>query len=342
MKEENKYFELTNKILHEQNKKEIQEESDLQNNHLRQENQNSQSSYELNRWTVVRGVIVSVLLILIIMNTAYGFVMKNNEVTCFNDMSFENTKELNQYFAKNKIFLHLLLIVSSFCVDLNLILMGLHWILFGKSIRLFIILFLFYFARNVCQQIFQMRYPENYLWEYPGFPSLSVSYLKTNDFFYSGHIGFPTIFGFEHWKLQNKVLMIFCIFTALLEAFTMIISRGHYSIDLITGFVMGHYLTIIGSELSDKYIDNLFLKIRNFILKNHSKNNSITKLNAELSNEASTDELSTKGMENVSNTTKEMTIKISKEKENEIEIALDSLSKHTGREKEDGVCILNE
>ena len=118
---------------------------------MRQENQNSQYPYELNRWTVVRGVIISVLLILIIMNTTYGFVMKNNEVTCFNDMSFEKTKELNQYFDKNKKFLHLLLIVSSFCVDLNLIFMALHWILFGKSIRLFIILFLFYFARNMCQ-----------------------------------------------------------------------------------------------------------------------------------------------------------------------------------------------
>jgi len=167
-----------------------------------------------------------------------------------------------------------------------------------------------------------MRYPENYLWEYPGFPSISVSYLKTNDFFYSGHIGFPTIFGFEHSKLQNKALMIFCIFTALLETFTMIISRGHYSIDLITGFVMGHYLTIIGSELSDKYIDNLFLKIQNLISNNHSKNNSITLENAELSNEASIEEVSTGRMENVLNTTKEVTMQISKEKENEIEIAL--------------------
>ena len=101
-----------------------------------------------------------------------------------------------------------------------------------------------------------MRYPDGYLWEYPGIPSLSVSYLKTNDFFYSGHVGFPTIFGLEHRKNGNRYMMWFCIFTACLEAFTMIVNRGHYIIDLMAGFVMGHYLSIICEDICVNYIDN--------------------------------------------------------------------------------------
>jgi hypothetical protein len=38
-----------------------------------------------------------------------------------------------------------------------------------------------------------MRYPEGYLWDYPGFPSIFIPYGKTNDFFYSGHVGLCVI-----------------------------------------------------------------------------------------------------------------------------------------------------
>jgi len=101
-----------------------------------------------------------------------------------------------------------------------------------------------------------MKYPPGYLWDYPGFPSLSVSYLRTNDFFFSGHVGLPTIFGLEHKRLGYRLMMWFCVFTVFLEAFTMVATHGHYIIDLMTGVVMAHYLTIIASELCTNYIDN--------------------------------------------------------------------------------------
>lgn len=95
-----------------------------------------------------------------------------------------------------------------------------------------------------------MRYPDGYLWEYPGIPSVTVSYLKTNDFFFSGHVGFPIIIGMECHKLNKKYLMVFCLFTSLFEACTMIVTRGHYIIDIITGLGMAHYFYMI----VDKYI----------------------------------------------------------------------------------------
>ena len=38
-----------------------------------------------------------------------------------------------------------------------------------------------------------MRFPEGYLWDFPGIYSITVPYGKTNDFFYSGHIGCAVI-----------------------------------------------------------------------------------------------------------------------------------------------------
>jgi len=88
------------------------------------------------------------------------------------------------------------------------------------------------------------------LWDYPGLPSLAVSYLKSNDFFFSGHVGFPIIIGLEFKSQKNHYMYVFSLFTSFFEASTMIVLRGHYSIDLITGVIFSHYIYI----LTDKYI----------------------------------------------------------------------------------------
>lgn len=95
-----------------------------------------------------------------------------------------------------------------------------------------------------------MQFPEGYLWENPGFPTLTISYLRTSDFFFSGHVGFPIIMAAECYKLNKKFIMMICFFTCLVEAFTMVVTRGHYIIDLITGLIVSHYVYI----LVDKFI----------------------------------------------------------------------------------------
>jgi len=98
-----------------------------------------------------------------------------------------------------------------------------------------------------------MKFPDGYLWEYPGFPSLFVSYLKTNDFFFSGHVGLPILMICEFYKMKKYSMIYFSVFTLTLEFLTMIALRGHYSIDLITGIFMAHYCFI----LTEKYIHHL-------------------------------------------------------------------------------------
>lgn len=87
-----------------------------------------------------------------------------------------------------------------------------------------------------------MSFPEGFIWEYPGFPSIMVSYLKTNDFFYSGHVGLPVLLMCEFHILKRYYMFAFCILTFFIEAFTMIATRGHYTIDLITGAIFAHYI----------------------------------------------------------------------------------------------------
>ena len=103
-----------------------------------------------------------------------------------------------------------------------------------------------------------MKYPEGYIWDYPGISSLTVSYLKTNDFFFSGHVGLPIIIGLDCLQDNKTYIFILSLFICIFESFTMIVTRGHYIIDIFAGIIISHYLFII----VDKYIyilDNYFI-----------------------------------------------------------------------------------
>lgn len=90
-----------------------------------------------------------------------------------------------------------------------------------------------------------MSFPKGFTWEYPGFPSVVVSYLKTNDFFYSGHVGMPMICFMEFRADKKKLISYFCLFVMLYEGFIVLISRVHYSIDIFVGMFFSQYLFII-------------------------------------------------------------------------------------------------
>ena len=87
-----------------------------------------------------------------------------------------------------------------------------------------------------------MKFPDGFLWGYPGFPSIMVSYLKTNDFFYSGHCGLPIVLLCEFRFLKINIMSAICLFVFFLETFTMLTLRGHYTIDVIAGAIFAHYI----------------------------------------------------------------------------------------------------
>ena len=97
-----------------------------------------------------------------------------------------------------------------------------------------------------------MRYPEKYGWEYPGWYSISVSYFKTNDFFYSGHVGFSLIGILEFFRKKCYYFaFLFAFPIMIIEIFVIIGVRGHYSIDILAGILMALYFEYYGELLSN-------------------------------------------------------------------------------------------
>jgi len=98
--------------------------------------------------------------------------------------------------------------------------------------------------------MFQMRYPDGYLWSWPGFYSITVPYGATNDFFFSGHIGCCLIMALEYRANKWYKFMGFSFFTLTLQTFLMACLRGHYVIDMIAGLIFGHYFWVLGERFS--------------------------------------------------------------------------------------------
>ena len=228
---------------------------------VRENTDENSTEIKYDKFFLIRSMLIVIGLAVVILNTVYGFILPHGNVECLQDKAFEITAGMNKYLSENTVPRHLLIALSSFCVDFVILFMSFNWVVYGRSWRVVFSLGVFYMFRGCVQNLFQMKFPEGYLWEYPSFPSLTVSYLKTNDFFFSGHVGFPIIIAMECHNLGKKFMMGFCLVTCLFEAFTMTVTRGHYVIDLITGVIVAHYV-YMNVEKYIHLVDNSVIGMR--------------------------------------------------------------------------------
>ena len=168
---------------------------------------------------------------------------------CNIDKFLDMTEDLNKFARTNKYFRNFLMIISSFLIDMSVLAIGICWILYSKTWRPLVSIGMFYLFRGIVNASFAMKFPDNILWEYPGFPSFSVSYHKTSDFFFSGHVGINLIAAIELYRYGMTKISFLSFFGIFFQIFTMIVLRGHYSIDLIAGLIVAHYCDIISFKL---------------------------------------------------------------------------------------------
>lgn len=198
-------------------------------------------------------VIILITLFGLANNLGFGNHQPIDKSTCLVDATFVATKSINETFISNKYFRNTIYIIGSILIDLLFLFSLFKWALFSDSWRYGLTLMLFYGFRFIVQQTFQFGYPEGFIWEDPGMPSIVVGYMKTNDFFFSGHVGLPTITAFElKWEKKYAISALsFCI--TLFETFLVIISRVHFNIDVIVGVLFSHYCLILVEYFLQKF-----------------------------------------------------------------------------------------
>lgn len=172
------------------------------------------------------------------------------------DGIFELTAPIHAYLVANSQAADMLLIASSFVIDLLGIFL-LASAIFGASIRPFLGLLIVFALRQLCQGLCALPAPEGMIWRYPGFPSLLVTYGTASDLFFSGHTAIA-VFGCTElarrggvsWKMLGFLIAIF-------EASTVLVLRAHYTMDVFTGVVTALWASFV--------VDGIARKVDSFI-----------------------------------------------------------------------------
>lgn len=221
---------------------------------------NKDSSYIIK--SKVIALISVVFLIMIYNNIGIGeeFTLTLAPSDCYKDYFFELTGHINVFLSENVYFKNILLIFSSFLVDLIVISTVTLWIFRWNDWIFPISVFFLYLVRAIFLSFYQQGYPDGYIFYDPGFPSVTVSYLKTNDFFYSGHVGFPVILYREYERRGFHKMKCFSLFVMIIQCLMMVFLRGHYSIDLIFGIIAGCYFHKITLDTIYPELNKVFIR----------------------------------------------------------------------------------
>lgn len=91
---------------------------------------------------------------------------------------------------------------------------------------------------------------EGFIFEHPGFHSITVPYHDTNDFFYSGHVGTCFLLFREYRTSKWPRMSRFCLFALINQWMMMCLIRNHYIIDMVTGIIIAHFMYIQAERLS--------------------------------------------------------------------------------------------
>jgi len=141
-----------------------------------------------------------------------------------------------------------LLISSSLGIDLLGIFL-LARAIFGPTLRPFLGLLMLFALRQVFQAVCVLPMPEGMIWEYPGFPSLLVTYGVSNDLFFSGHTALA-VFGAVELARLDRRLIAPGIAVALFEAIAVLTLRAHWTMDVYAGAVTAIVVAIFATRLA--------------------------------------------------------------------------------------------
>jgi hypothetical protein len=141
------------------------------------------------------------------------------------------TAPLLEWLTAHPAAANLTLIITSALVDaFGLYLFGRA--IFGPTLQPFIALLIVFVLRQSCQATVTLPTPPGILWRHPGFPSLLVTYGVSNDFFFSGHTAMAVLGALQLFHAGPPWLAALGAMVAVVEAFTVIVLRAHYTMDV--------------------------------------------------------------------------------------------------------------
>jgi len=242
-----------------QNKNE--EELSLLQPHEQENNNTNQQLQRSRTFICVKSTICAFALAFIILNTLYQFALPSTIPPCYDDLLFNFTGKINHWFSINQNAKYVCLIISSICLDLLTIIFAIIWTINGQSLRPVFAFISYFLLRLICINVYKMVIPDGYLFDYPGFPSLTISYAKTNDLFFSSFLGISLIICLECYKMKQFSLVITSICVLVFQVVLVIFLRGNYFIDIVSALVVAHYSHMMMDEFCRWLENNNYLSL---------------------------------------------------------------------------------
>ena len=166
-----------------------------------------------------------------------------------NDGLFQLSEPANRYLHGHPRVAETLLIVSSAVIDV----LGISLILasvFGSTMRPFIGLLILFALRQLMQTLCVLPAPEGMIWQYPGVPSLLVTYHVANDFFFSGHTAIAVFGATQLARLPYRGAMLLGCAIAAFEIATVLVLRAHYTMDVFAGTLAALWAAEVADRLA--------------------------------------------------------------------------------------------
>ena len=196
-------------------------------------------------------ILIFLLYAFLVLNSLYNMVSPGYVPECIHDEVHDWTRPITLFLAANPVYKNTLIVTASLMLDVCTFVLAFRFVFYEKNYKVGLIGISFYIFRGILQSVFYMKFPSDYIWGHPGIFSITVPYEPANDFFYSGHVGICMICLITFKRSGLKNLTRFAIITLAVEFFTLLVTRAHYFIDLVTGLIVSHYLYLVGDWIEE-------------------------------------------------------------------------------------------
>lgn len=205
------------------------------------------------------------------------FLPDHADLECMKDNFHFITSNINKYLNKYNTLRCVLFIICGLLIDM-LVLFRLYFFIYKENTyKLMISIFILSFFKIFNNLIYESLTPLNYAWKYPGFPSITLSYVETNTYYFNMTIALLAISIINLRKL--KVYFVMGLFSLAYYSFLLICTRGNYSIDIFAGIFFGFYIDMLSESITvyidnNKYIGFYYEKYESLLDINQSRINS--------------------------------------------------------------------
>lgn len=126
----------------------------------------------------------------------------------------------------------------------------------AKTVAAFILIRAFFISlTHIGAPVDYFRLPQ--LEDQPGV----FKFFYMNDLFFSGHTGFPFLVALLFW--DKLIIRWFFIIMSILQGFTVLLMRVHYSIDVFSAYFITYSIYVV----SDKIFNNLNLSFKKIVIQ---------------------------------------------------------------------------